>query len=112
MSISKLLKKMFDSSIFFLKMRAREKWCVTKVAHCTTILTSFVVQYVCFLVLYQTFSCIGSSGSRYDMFKIDCDFKMSEISNIACRWVKTMPERLKPRPLHVHGNSVFSVCKL
>ena len=67
---------------------------------------------VCFLVLYQTFPCIGSSGSRYDMFKTDCDFKMSEISNIACRWVKTMPEVLKPRPLHVHGNFVFSVCKL
>ena len=78
----------------------------------TTILISFVVQYVCFLVLYQTFPCIGSSGSRYDMFKTDCDFKMSEISNIACRWVKTMPELLKPRPLHVHGNFVFSVCKL
>ena len=46
------------------------------------------------------------------MFKTDCDFKMSEISNIACRWVKTMPEVLKPRPLHVHGNFVFSVCKL
>ena len=28
---------------------------------------SFVVQYLCFLVLYQTFPCIGSSGSRYDM---------------------------------------------
>ena len=78
----------------------------------TTILISFVVQYVCFLVLYQIFPCIGSSGSRYDMFTTDCDFKMSEISNIACRWVKTMPELLKPRPLHVHGNFVFSVCKL
>ena len=78
----------------------------------TTILISFVVQYVIFLVLYQTFPCIGSSGSRYDMFKTDCDFKISEISNIACRWVKTMPELLKPRPLHVHGNFVFSVCKL
>ena len=78
----------------------------------TTILISFVVQYVCFLVLYQTFPCIGSSGNRYDMVKTDCDFKMSEISNIACRWVKTMPEVLKPRPLHVHGNFVFSVCKL
>ena len=75
-------------------------------------LISFVVQYVCFLVLYQTFPCIRSSGSRYDMLKTDCDFKMSEISNIACRWVKTMPEVLKPRPLHVHGNFVFSVCKL
>ena len=78
----------------------------------TTIFISFVVQYVCFLVLYQTFPCIGSSGSRYDMFKTDCDFKMSEISNIACRWVKTMPELLKPRPLHVNGNFVFNVCKL
>ena len=78
----------------------------------TTILINFVVQYVCFLVLYQTFPCIGSSESRYDMFKTDCDFKMSEISNIACRWVKTMPDLLKPRPLHVHGNFVFSVCKL
>ena len=78
----------------------------------TTILISFVVQYVCFLVLYQTFPCIGSSGSRYDVFKIDCDFKMSEISDIACRWVKTMPELLKPRPLHVRGNFVFSVCRL
>ena len=78
----------------------------------TTTLISFVVQYVCFLVLYQTFPCIGSSGSRCGMFKTDCDFKMSDISNIACRWVKTMPELLKPRPLHVHGNFVFSVCKL
>ena len=78
----------------------------------TTILISFVVQYVCFLVLYQTCPCIGSSGSRCGMFKTDCDFKMSEISNIACRWVKTMPELLKPRPLHVHGNFVFSVCNL
>ena len=78
----------------------------------TTILISVVVQYICFLVLYQTFPCIGSSGSQYDMFKTDCDFKKSEISNIACRWVKTMPEVLKPRPLHVHGNFVFSVCKL
>ena len=50
--------------------------------------------------------------NRYDMFKTDCDFKMSEISNIACRWVKTMPEVLTPRPLHVHGNFAFSVCKL
>ena len=78
----------------------------------TTILISFVVQYVCFLVLYQACPCIGSSGSRCGMFKTDCDFKMSEISNIACRWVKTMPELLKPRPPHVHGNFVFSVCKL
>ena len=77
----------------------------------TTILISFLVQYF-FLVLYQTFPCIGSSGSRYDTFKTDCDFKMSEISNIAFRWVKTMPKLLNPRPLHVHGNFVFSVCKL
>ena len=41
-----------------------------------------------------------------------CYLKMSEISNIACRRVKTMPEILKPRPLHVHGNFVFGVCKL
>ena len=46
------------------------------------------------------------------MFKTYCDFKMTEISNFACRWVETMPEVLKPRPLHVHGNIVFSVCKL
>ena len=78
----------------------------------TTILISFVVQYVCFLVLFQTCPSIGSSGGRCGMFKNDCDFKMSEISNIACRWVKTMPELLKPRSLHVHGNFVFSVCKL
>ena len=78
----------------------------------TTIFISFVVQYVCFLVLYQAFTCIRSSESRYDMFKTDCDFKMSKISNVACRWVETMPELLKPRPLHVHGNFVFSVCKL
>ena len=84
----------------------RENWLYT------TILISFVVQYVCFLVLYQTCPCIGSSGSQCGLFKTDCDFKMSEISNIACRWVKTMPELLKPRPLHVHGNFVFSVCKL
>ena len=51
----------------------------------TTILISLGVQFVCFLVLNQTFPCLGSSGSRYDMFKTDCDFKMSEISNIACR---------------------------
>ena len=52
------------------------------------------------------------SNDAAHMFKTDCDFKMSEISNIACRWVKTMPEPLKPRPLHVHGSFVFSVCKL
>ena len=64
------------------------------------------MQYVYFLVLYQTFPCIGSSGSRYDMFKNDYDFKMSEMSNIACaRNFK------KPMPLHAHGNFVFGVCK-
>ena len=42
----------------------------------------------------------------------DFDFKMSEISNIACRWLKTKPEIMKPRPLHAHCNFVFSVCKL
>ena len=36
MSVSKLLRKKFDSSLFCLKMRALEKWCVTKVAHCKT----------------------------------------------------------------------------
>ena len=56
--------------------------------------------------------CIGSSGSRYDMFKNNFDFKISEISNIAFRWMKTMPEILKPRLLHAHGNFVFGVCKL
>ena len=71
-------------------------WCHKDVStdpHCkteehsfyTTIQISFVMQYVCFLVLYKTFSCIGSSGSQYDMFKTEYDFKMSEISNIACR---------------------------
>ena len=47
-------------------------------------LNQFCGANVCFLVLYQTFPCIGSSGSRYDMFKTDCDFKMSEISNQYC----------------------------
>ena len=37
------------------------------------------------------------------MYKTDFDFKMSEISHIACRWVKTMPEILKPRLQHAHG---------
>ena len=46
------------------------------------------------------------------MYKTDFDLKMSEISNIACRWVKTMPEILKPRGLHAHGNFVSGVCKL
>ena len=32
--------------------------------------------------------------------------------NIACRWLKTMTEILKPMPLHSHGNFVFGVCKL
>ena len=34
MSISKLLRKKIDTSIFVLKKGALEKWCVTKVAHC------------------------------------------------------------------------------
>ena len=46
------------------------------------------------------------------MFKNDFDFKMSKISNIACRWLKTVPEIMKPMPLHAHGNFVFGVCKL
>ena len=75
-------------------------------------LNQFCVAICMFSRFVSTFPCIGSSGSRYDMFKTDCDFKMSEISNIACRLVKTMPEVLKPKPLHVHGNFVFSVCKL
>ena len=37
MLMSKLLRKMFDSSIFVSTRRALEKWCVTKVAHCSTI---------------------------------------------------------------------------
>ena len=49
----------------------------------TTILISFVVQYVCVLVLYQTFPCIGSSGSRYDMFKTDCALKCRKIYRIS-----------------------------
>ena len=61
---------------------------------------------------FLTFSCIGSSGSRYDMFQTDFDFKTSEISNIACRWVKTMPEIFKPWSPHAHGNFGFGVCKL
>ena len=44
---------------------------------------------------------------RYDIYKTDFDSKMSEISNIACRWVKTMPEILKSRGILAHGNFVF-----
>ena len=69
------------------------------------------MQYVCFLVLYQTFSCIGSSGSRYDMLKNDYDFKMSEISNIACRWVKTNSARnfVEDLGLYMLKATLFSV---
>ena len=35
MLISKLSKRMFDSSIFVKKMWGLKKWCVTKVALCT-----------------------------------------------------------------------------
>ena len=78
----------------------------------TTIYISFVMQSVCSLVLYQIFPHIGSSGRRCDIRKTDFDFKMSEISNITCRWVKKMPEILKSRGIHVHahGNFVFGVC--
>ena len=74
----------------------------------TTIYISFVMQSVSFLVLYQTFPYIGSSGSRYDMYNTDFHLKISEISNIACRWVKMIPEILKP----AQDNFVFGVCKL
>ena len=37
-------------------------------------------------------SYIGSSARRYDTYKTDFYPKMTEISNIACRCVKTMPE--------------------
>ena len=53
------------------------------------------MQSVGFLVLYQTFPYIESSRSRYNMYITDFDLKMSEISNFACKWVKTMPEILK-----------------
>ena len=67
------------------------------------------MQSVCFLVLYQIFPYIGSFGRRYDTYKTDFDSKMSEISNIACRLAKTMPEILKSRGIHAHGNFVIGV---
>ena len=70
------------------------------------------MQSVCFLVLYQVFPYIGSSGRQYDTYKTDFDSKMSEISNIACRWVKTMPEIFKSRGIHAHGNFVFGVSNI
>ena len=78
----------------------------------TTIYISFETQSLCFLVLYQIFPYIGSSGRRYDTHKTDFDSKMSEISNIASRWVKTMPKILKPRGIHAHGNFVFGVSNI
>ena len=66
-----------------------------------------MVPSVCFLVLYQTFPYIGSSGRRYDKYKTDFDLTMSEITNSACRWVKTMPEILKSKGIHDTGNFVF-----
>ena len=73
----------------------------------TTIYISFEMQSVCFLVFYQIFPYIGSSGKRHDIYKTDFYSKMSEISNIVCRWVKTMSEILKSRGIHAHGNFVF-----
>ena len=65
--------------------------------------TCFIRQFISvfdairrFLVLYQTFPYIESSGSRYNMYKTEFDLKMSEISNFAGKWVKTMPEILTP----------------
>ena len=78
----------------------------------TTIYISFEMQSLCFLVLYQIFPYIGSSGRRYNTYKTDFDSKMSEISNIACRWVRTMPEILKSRSIHAHGNFVFGVSNI
>ena len=37
------------------------------------------MQSACFLVLYKIFPYIGSSGRRYDIYKTDFDYKMSEI---------------------------------
>ena len=54
------------------------------------------------------FSRFLSNISVYRI-KTDFDSKMSEIINIACRWVKTMPVILKPRGKHAHGNFVFGV---
>ena len=70
------------------------------------------MQSVCFLVLYQIFLYIGSSGRRYDTYKTDYYPKMSEISNIACRCVKTIPEILKSRGIHAYGNFVFGVSNI
>ena len=70
------------------------------------------MQPVRFLVLFQTFSYIESSGSRYNMYKRDFDLKMSEISSFACKWVKTMPGILKPMGLHALDSFVLGVCKL
>ena len=67
------------------------------------------MQSVCFLVSYQIFPYIGSSGRRYDTHKTDFYPQMSEISNIACRCVKTMPEILKSRGIHAYCNFVFGV---
>ena len=39
----------------------------------TTIYISFEMQSLCFLVLYQIFPYIGSSGRRYDTHKTDFD---------------------------------------
>ena len=75
----------------------------------STIYISFKTQSVCFLVLYQIFPYIGSSGKQYDTYKPEFYPKMSEISNIACRCVKTMPEILKSRGIHAYGNFVFGV---
>ena len=41
-----------------------------------TIYISFVMQSVSFLVLYQTFPYIGSSGSQYDINNTDFRLKM------------------------------------
>ena len=51
-------------------------------------------------------------GRRYDTYKTDFYPKMSEISNIACRCVKTMPEILKSRGIHDYGNFVFGVSNI
>ena len=78
----------------------------------TTIYISFEMQSVCFLVLYQIFPYIGSSGRRYDTYKTDFYPKMLEISNIAFRCVKLMPEILQSRGIHAYGNFVFSVSNI
>ena len=75
----------------------------------TTIYISFEMQSVCFLVLYQTFPYIGSSGRPYDIYKTDFYPKMSEISNIACRCVKTMPVIVKSRGIRANMATLFSV---